>query len=258
MKTTYKNTPIAYTSQGTGNPLVLLHGFLESKEIWKDFADELSSKRQVICIDLPGHGESGCFAEIHSMSEMAKTVKAVLEKLDTKKAFFAGHSMGGYVSLEFQKKFPTLPTGLALINSTPEADSLERRKNRDRASALVKKNKKAFVSMAISNLLTLENNKRFKPEVENLKKRALNFPEEGITAALQGMKIRTDHTELFKAYTKPKFIISGKNDPVLNYKTTKTIAKYCNSDFIEFPDGHLSFMENKEKLMEFIRKSTFI
>lgn len=44
MKATYKNTPISYTSQGTGNPLVLLHGFLESKEIWKDFTEELSAK----------------------------------------------------------------------------------------------------------------------------------------------------------------------------------------------------------------------
>ncbi len=252
MKTTYKNSPIAFTSQGTGNPLVLLHGFLESKEIWKDFSEELSATRQVICIDLPGHGESGNIAPIHSMAEMAKAVKAVFEELQIENAFFAGHSMGGYVSLEFQNIFPTIPTGLALINSTPVADSPERRKNRERATQLVQKNKKAFVSMAISNLLTPENNHKLKPEVEILKKRALTFSKEAIMAALQGMKIRTDHTELLRAYTKPKFIICGENDPVLDFKTIKNIANYCNSDFISYPDGHLSFLENKTKLMRFM------
>jgi pimeloyl-ACP methyl ester carboxylesterase len=248
MKITYKNTPISFTSQGSGNPLVLLHGFLESKEIWQDFTDELSTKRQVICIDLPGHGESGNFAEIHTMADMAEAVKAVLDELGVKKVSFAGHSMGGYVGLEFYNIFPTLCKSLVLVNSSPQADSEKRKANRDRAAALVLKNRRAFVSMAISNLLMPENNKIFEPKIGALKAIALKFSTEGIYAAIKGMKIRTDHTGLFAKFNGQKIIVAGENDPVLDYGTIKTIAKRCESEFCSLPGGHLAFLENKTEL----------
>jgi len=248
----YLSTQIHYNEKGRGNPLVLLHGFLESKEIWKDFTEELSGKRQVICIDLPGHGESGNFAEIHTMADMAKTVKAVLDELDIQKASFAGHSMGGYVSLEFQNIFPTMCKSLVLVNSTPQADSEERKANRDRAAALVLKNKRAFVSMAISNLLTPENNTIFKSEIELLKNRALEFSSEGIYAAIKGMKIRTNHTGLLAKFEGQKIIVAGKQDPVLDFNTIKTIALSCDSAFKSLPDGHLSFLENKKELLKIL------
>ncbi|HEY9184203.1 MAG TPA: alpha/beta hydrolase [Salegentibacter sp.] len=252
MEINHKNTSIHYATKGSGNPLILLHGFLESLEIWKDFQDKLSEKRQVVCIDLPGHGRSGCIDAIHTMREMALTVKAVLDILNIEKAFFAGHSMGGYVNLEFQNIFPTIPTGLALINSTPKADSEERSINRDKSTRLVSKNKEAFVNMAISNLLTPENNKKFEPQVDELKHRALNFPTEGITAALQGMKIRADHSRLLESIKKPKYIIAGKNDPILDYKEIKKVSAICKTRFLSYPDGHLAFIENKNELMEFL------
>jgi pimeloyl-ACP methyl ester carboxylesterase len=252
MEATYKNAPISFTSQRTGNPLVLLHGFLESKEIWQDFVVELSAKRQVICIDLPGHGESGNFAEVHTMADMAQAVKSVLDELDIQQASFAGHSMGGYVSLEFQNIFPNIINSLVLVNSTPQADSEERKANRDRAATLVLKNKRAFVSMAMSNLLTPENNKIFKSQIDILKKRALQFSSTGIYAAIKGMKIRTDHTELFAKFNGQKIVVAGKNDPVLEHNTIKNLAKRCNSKFYSLPDGHLSFLENQTELREIL------
>ncbi|WP_037318742.1 alpha/beta fold hydrolase [Salegentibacter sp. Hel_I_6] len=249
----YLSTQIHYNEKGRGNPLVLLHGFLESKEIWKDFAAELSAKRQVISIDLPGHGESGNFAETHTMRDMAKAVKAVLEKLKVQEASFVGHSMGGYVSLEFQNIFPTICKSLVLVNSTPQADSEERKANRDRAAALVLKNKKAFVSMAISNLLTPENNKVFKSQIEVLKNRTLQFSTEGIYAAILGMKIRTDNTGHFAKFNRQKIIVAGENDPILDYNTIKNIASRSKSEFKSLPDGHLSFLENKNALLEILK-----
>ncbi|MGY5850703.1 alpha/beta fold hydrolase [Salegentibacter sp. F14] len=252
MKINYKNTEIHFTTKGTGKPLVLLHGFLESLEIWEDFQDDLSCKRKVICIDLPGHGRSGCIDKIHTMKEMAHAVKAVLDALSIKKAFLVGHSMGGYVNLEFQNIFPTIPTGLALINSTPKADTEERKINRDRAIQMVSKNKRAFVNMAVSNLLSPENNKKFKPQIDELKHRALNFPKGGITAALYGMKVRADHSRLLESIKIPKYIMAGKNDPILEYHEIKKVSATCKTGFLSYPDGHLAFMENKNSLMNFL------
>ncbi|HSP12791.1 MAG TPA: alpha/beta hydrolase [Salegentibacter sp.] len=252
MEINYKNTSIQFSTKGTGNPLVLLHGFLESSDIWEDFQKSVSEKRQVVCIDLPGHGRSGCIDQVHTMRDMAQAVKAVLDELNIDRAFLAGHSMGGYVNLEFQNIFPTIPTGLALINSTPKADSEERRIIRDRATELVFKNKRAFVNMAISNLLTPENNKRFKPQVDELKHRALNFPKEGIIAALQGMKVRADHSQLLESVKFPKYIIAGEKDPIMGYNEIKKVASTCKTGFFSYPGGHLAFIENKKGLMNFM------
>ncbi|MCF4100500.1 alpha/beta hydrolase [Gillisia sp. M10.2A] len=250
MTITYKNTPVFYSTKGTGNPLVLLHGFLESHKIWLPFTDKLSSERQVILIDLPGHGQSGTLSDVHNMELMAEVVREVLNNIGISEASIAGHSMGGYVSLAFYEKFPTMVKALALINSTSEEDSEERKFNRDRAISLVQKNKRSFVSMAISNLLTKKNDQKFKGELNILKEEGQKLTENSITAALKGMKIRTNKTELLAQFKGQKIIVAGQKDPVMSFNSVKRVAKKTNSTLKTFPDGHLSFIENEADLLE--------
>ena len=248
----YKNTPLFYRSVGTGNPLVLLHGFLESSSIWNPFIEELSQKRQVITIDLPGHGKSGNVDETHSMELMADAVYEILTNLNIKKVTFIGHSMGGYVSLAFCKKFPILTKGLVLLNSTPESDTEERKNNRDRAINIVRKSKDSYISMAISNLLSEKNRELFPNELEKLKEDALSFSEEGIIAALRGMKIRTDESSTLTRYNGLKYIIAGVNDPVLNFSDAERVAYITNCNFLSLSGGHLSLIENKNEMKKFL------
>ncbi len=253
MKIPYKNTQIKFITKGKNEPLVLLHGFLESKEIWRDYLELLSKERQVITIDLLGHGETGNIAPIHSMEDMADSVIEVLNYLEIEKANFAGHSMGGYVIMALLKKYPEKIPKISLINSTPAEDTPEKKENRERVAGLVSKNKSAFVSMAISNLLTSENNKKFKSEIEILKNESQKMSLEGIIAATLGMKNRMDSTEIFKEFKGEKFIVVGMQDPVLDVADTLQIAKKTNAEIIEFPDGHLSFIENRDQLMHFLK-----
>jgi len=252
MTLTYKQTELFFTAKGIGNPLVFLHGFLESSKIWEPFIDELSKKRQVICIDLPGHGKSGVLNPVHTMELFAEAVRAVLQHLKVKKVSLIGHSMGGYVSLAFCEKFPDLTESLVLLNSTPKPDSEEKKINREKAIALVRKNKKAYVKMAISNLVTKESNLKFKLEIREIIDNALIFSEEGIILALEGMKIRTDKTEVLRTFQGRKYIVASKQDPVINHKEIQLIAKKCDCAFKSLPDGHLSFLENRAEVFNFI------
>src|SRR5690606_39743358 len=102
----YKGVPVFFTDTGIGNPVVLLHGFLENVRMWDHFIPELSKNNRVICIDLLGHGKTSCLGYIHSMELMAETVKAVLDHLNITKSIFVAHSMGGYVALAFIEMFP--------------------------------------------------------------------------------------------------------------------------------------------------------
>lgn len=228
----------------------MLHGFLESKEIWTEFIPEFSKYGRVVTIDLPGHGRSEVIDEIHTMELMAESVKGVLDHLEVEKANFIGHSMGGYVSLSFLEQYPEMVNTLMLLNSTPEEDSEEKKSNRDRAVEVIKRNKKAYISMAISNLLTPENDQQYVKEVNILKERACKFPVAGITAALKGMKIRTNKTEALKNFGGTKIIVTGKKDPLIELNAIKSIAKQCKCSIYALSGGHLSYLESKEEFLK--------
>ncbi len=251
----YLNTPVFYTSKGSGNPLILLHGFLETSKIWDQFVSKLSAKRQVICIDLPGHGKTGNYGKIHSMELMAEVVSAVLEYLNVDKATIVGHSMGGYAALAFAEKYPDKLAGIVLMNSTPEADSEERKLIRDRAVDLVKRNRKAYIKMAISNLTGPGINDKIQNEIELLKEEPLKMSKENIIASLEGMKIRTNRIEMLRNLTSYKIMILGKEDPILELEIAKNTAILSKCPLIFLDGGHLSYIENSyiiEKIMLFI------
>ncbi len=77
----HKGIDIFYTDEGKGSSIVLLHGFLENTSMWNAFIPKLTKKNRVICIDLLGHGKTGCTGYIHTMEQMAEAVQAVLQHL---------------------------------------------------------------------------------------------------------------------------------------------------------------------------------
>lgn len=250
----YKNIQIAFTAEGKGETIVLLHGFLESSTIWKDVIFLLKETHQVIAVDLLGHGKTDKLGYIHSMETIAEMVDAVLTELKVEKASFIGHSMGGYVALAFAEQFPQKTGKLVLLNSTTVADSEERKENRDRAKRLVKQNKKAFISMAIKNLFTDGNRDRLRNEINKLIDEAVQLPSENIIASIEGLKNRKDRTEVLKKFSGEKIIIAGKNDPVVPFEEIQEIAEKTHSALIAFEDGHMSYLENKEELLRELKK----
>ncbi|SHI87306.1 Pimeloyl-ACP methyl ester carboxylesterase [Mesonia phycicola] len=246
---TYKNIQIAFTTEGKGESIVLLHGFLESSAIWRAITPILIKNHQVISIDLLGHGASQRLGYIHTMEEMAQTVHQVLLHLKVNKASFVGHSMGGYVALAFAELFPKKTEKLILLNSTSEADSVERKENRDRAKRLIKQNKDAFVSMAIKNLFAEETKEKFPEEIKQLLIEAKKIPVENIIATVEGLKNRKDRTEVLQNFKGKKMILAGKSDPVVPFMAIEKLAEQTNTELVSFSNGHMSYLENTEELI---------
>lgn len=251
--TTYKNSKISYSDIGKGPAVVFLHGFLENSSMWNFFVAELAAKNRIITIDLLGHGQSDSHGYIHSMEDQADVVHEVLLGLRIRKAVFAGHSMGGYVALAYAELYPEHVKGLALINSTARGDSEERQNNRDRAIKAVKKDHTSFVRLSIANLFSENNREKLAAEIEKVKVEALKTPLQGIVAALEGMKIRKDREVLLHFGPYPKLLVLGKKDPVLPYDENREQIENTAVDFITFPDGHMSPIENEAELLEVLR-----
>lgn len=252
MTIAYKDTPIYYQVSGQGNPVVLLHGFLENSQIWKEFIPLLNKNHQVIIMDLFGHGKTPSHAEEHSMGLYADAVNFVLEHLKIKKMALIGHSMGGYISMAYLEKYPDKVDRLLLMDSSTETDSEKRLKEREQVIKIVKKHQKAFVQMGVGNLFAPQSKEKYEAKINWLIDEAMKITPNDIIAAVRGMKNRKDRTDILKNYTGKKWIIAGEDDGLLPVQNLKNIAKTTNAELFVLPDGHMSYIEQQpavEKLL---------
>jgi len=244
----FKQKNLSYNICGSGPAIVLLHGFLEDKNIWDRLSVFLKGQFTVVCVDLPGFGQSENHAETHPMLLMADTVNEVLEAEQIKHCVLVGHSMGGYVSLAFARKYPAKLDGLVLFHSQAAADSEEAKNNRNRTMKVVKSNHKSFVSSFIPSLFAAENVDKFQKEITLLKETSEQTSVEGVCAALAGMRDRNDQLGLLKAFDKAVFFIIGKQDSKISMATIwpqLEIPKNCEALILDGV-GHMGFIEAKE------------
>ena len=103
---------------GNGKTIGFTSWFYGKYTIWDEMEAHLSKDFTLIKIDLPGHGKSKVYQEIHTVELMAeKKVKEVIDALKLEKINLLGHSLGGYVSLAFAEKFPEILESMTLFFS---------------------------------------------------------------------------------------------------------------------------------------------
>ena len=88
---------------GEGYPLVLVHGYLGSSEMWKFQKDYLKNYFRVIAPALPGFGESYKVKSLNSINTMANIILECVEEKKINKFNLMGHSMGGMIVQEIAK-----------------------------------------------------------------------------------------------------------------------------------------------------------
>jgi pimeloyl-ACP methyl ester carboxylesterase len=92
---------LAYERHGSGDPLVLVHGITHRRQAWYPVLDELAEQREVILVDLPGHGESPALVTEGRPVEdvMREQFKQFLVDQQLDRPHVAGNSLGGLVAL---------------------------------------------------------------------------------------------------------------------------------------------------------------
>ena len=255
----FKNTKISYTDSGKGAVVVLLHGFLENKHMWKEIIPVISRNKRVLAIDLLGHGHTECLGYIHPMELMADAVAAVLKTLRIRKITLIGHSMGGYVSLALSEKNPEMIRGLCLLNATAASDDTSRKKLRERANKMAQINLPNIVRMSFINLFSKKSKEKFNPEIQLALSEALQTSLQGYSASQEGMRIRPNRLSVLKNNHFKKLFILGKKDPVLPVNQGIKEAEETQSETVVLSGGHMSHIENSDKLIKvlntFIRRS---
>lgn len=123
---------LAFTEQGSGPVVVLLHGFPLNRVMWAEQIQTLSAAHRVIAPDLRGHGDSPAPDAVYTMDSMADDVVELLDGLGVAEPVVVGGlSMGGYVALAMALKHPCRLRGLMLIDTRAAADAPEAAKGRE-------------------------------------------------------------------------------------------------------------------------------
>lgn len=240
--------------------IVLLHGYLESLEVWDDFSSLLTPEMRVITIDLPGHGISEVKGETHTMEFLADTVKAALDELNVTKCFLAGHSMGGYTGLEFLRKYPEMLYGFILFHSSPDPDTEEKKQNRLREIEIIDSGKKDLLAATVEKGFAESNRTNLADIIEDFKERVVLTEEDGIKALLRGMMERKDSNEVLKDSNVPEMFIFGRKDEYIKEEEAlATIARHPQAEVFWLENsGHTGFVEEPETaakaILEFCRK----
>lgn len=251
----YEDGIIAYTDRGVGEVLVLVHGYLESSEVWGRFRDSLVKDYRVVCIDLPGNGRSSVYTQNHTMCFHAGAVLAVLDKEKIDRFFLLGHSLGGYVALSIVDNHPGRLKGSILMHSHPYADTDEIIDNRLREIKIVKAGKQdAIYPVNIPRMFADVNLERFKDDVDALIKIASGHKAEGIIAVLKGMIQRKSREDIMAETNVPLLYILGTMDNYIPYKTIIENITMPESGTIYTLDksGHMGFLEETDRSVEAI------
>ncbi len=247
--TEYKGKNIFYTDFGSGDVIVLIHGYLESSEVWGDFSDMLAERYRVISVDLPGNGRSDLYDEEHTMCFMAGAVKSVIDNEKVKSVVLGGHSLGGYVALAFVDNYPDLVRGYILFHSHPFEDTEEIKINRIREIDIVRSGKKDILyPLNIPQMFADRNLEKFSSYVKKSESIALQQRSEGIISVLKGMMDRKNREHIPLFGTIPMLYILGAMDNYIDYDfAIKELETSPAGNIITlYNSGHMGFLEEMD------------
>ncbi|OYU96232.1 MAG: alpha/beta hydrolase [Bacteroidetes bacterium B1(2017)] len=107
-----------FKEYGSGEPLIILHGFMGSLDNWHTLATKFGSNRHVFTIDQRNHGKS-THSLHHSIPLMVEDLRAFLEKKNLSNCSIIGHSMGGKVAMKFALEYPQIVQNLIIVDIAP-------------------------------------------------------------------------------------------------------------------------------------------
>ena len=207
----YQSKKIIYHVYGKGKPVMLIHGFGETHEVWNTQVDFLKDKFCLIVPELPGSGSD--IIDDMSMEGMAEVMKEILLKEKISGLPIIGHSMGGYILLALAEKYPELISALGLFHSTAYADSDEKKATRQKGIEFINKNGAfEFIKTSTPNLFSPNSKEQMAESIKKYIDSLDTFSPEALVKYYQSMMQRPDRTDVIRKTKVPVLMIMGKHD----------------------------------------------
>ena len=224
--------PTYVRSEGTGKPVVMLHGMASSSDIWGFTIEALKSQYRVIVPDLPGHGRSGGKSGQYKLSFYTDWLAVLMDRFDVESGTLIGNSLGGAISLAYSMEHPArtkqliLSDPLGLSASLPwQAVTNTIRQLPQTVMGLIKKQVDPYLMRSLSPWIFRDPWGTAYDTIEQMA--ALNFQRSlwGLGAGLQVMlrdfllpKRRLEFIERLGKIDTPTLVIWGRHDGLLPLK----------------------------------------
>ena len=252
-----------YLDEGAGEPVVLVHGFPLSAEMWKPQRAALSASHRVLTPDLRGHGRSDPPHGAASIGMYADDIVAILDELGVGQATVAGLSMGGYVVMALLRRHPERVRGVMLMSTKAPGDNDAGKQGRNDMIRLAEDEGAAAVAEKLLPKLLTERTRAENAElVEFVRTMMAGTSVEGIVGALHALRDRPDSTETLAALTLPALVLAGANDDLMPPAEAERIHDAIAGSELEIvPDAsHLLNLEQPEAvnatMMAFLQRTT--
>ena len=235
---------------GSGKPLVLLHGFLESSRMWENLS--IPNGVESISIDLPGHGQSIEVSSAESMEEMARCVIDLIDEFGVPSYDVIGHSMGGYVALCLSSLDPRCAK-VMLLNSNFWCDSAAKINDRKRVAEVVQTKLSHFIYEVVPNLFI--DPEIHDQEVRCLIKDALKMAPNAVAASSIAMSKRKDLKSIIEGNPDRYSIVQGIHDPIVDVNRMRTEIQDLNVEYLELDNvGHMAHIEAPDAINKCVRE----
>ena len=251
----YQNKKILYRSIGTGDPVMLVHGFGEDGKVWHKQVEHLKKKYHLIVPDLPGSGRSEMIADM-SMEGMAEVLHTIIHEENIDRCTVIGHSMGGYITLALIESYWNHVNAFGLFHSSAFADTEEKKVTRKKGIEFIKQHGAfEFLKTATPNLFSPNSKLQITNSIDRFINSLKDFTPEALISYYEAMMSRPERTSILKNTKNPVLFIAGEHD---NAVPLNDILKQCHLPEKSYfhvlkNSGHMGMMEetqNANRILE--------
>ncbi|MFK8912073.1 alpha/beta fold hydrolase [Streptomyces sp. YS-3] len=202
--------PTTYTDRGTGDALLLVHGHPFDRTMWDPQIEEFARTHRVVAPDLRGYGSAPVTPGTTLLSDFARDVRALADRLGIARFTLGGLSMGGQIVMECYRLFPERISALLLADTFPAAETpAGRTARRETADRLVREGMRPYADEVLEKMVAPYADAGVKAHVHRM---MTATDPEGAAAALRGRAERPDYRELLTTVTVPTLIVVGRDD----------------------------------------------
>lgn len=242
-----------------GLPVVLVHGFPFSHEMWEPQLEAQASGCRVVAYDVRGLGRSGVGDGQYTMELFVDDLVRVLDGAGLDRPVVCGLSMGGYILLRALEREPDRVRAAVLCDTKSAADDDEGRLKRARAIRTLKDGGAAAYAEAFAPAVVGSTTRERRPRVvAAVREMIRSNPVRGMVGAQLAMLGRTDTTGALAGIEVPTLVVGGEEDPLTPPSTMRDLAdRIPGARLALIPEaGHVVNLENPDafdrELAEFL------
>jgi pimeloyl-ACP methyl ester carboxylesterase len=225
MRVHLEGVALEVEDHGDGVPVVLLHGFPLSSEMWTPIRTAVEQVARLITPDLRGFGGSAAPEGDYGMETLAMDVVRLADRLGLERFVLGGHSMGGYAALRLADRHGDRLAGLVLVDTRASADTPEGRARRDIAIGRIGRGEApAFLDEFVPNLVGPSTRARAPRQLAELRAIAGAVPDHVLAGCLAGMRDRPDSADVLPRTQVPALVIAGAEDAITPPEEGKRMA----------------------------------